>query len=329
MSAAIKKAESDQVGVLVNANGITPLMDAVCDDSIDTVRTLLDSGVDVNAKREDGFTALLLAAFFGRTEIVELLLERGADIHAKTRFGTSALMWATARGFPKIVNVLQKAETRTIVEARKLRVAEEKSCSESQPSRILPEIVDPPPVTADAFHPGQVFVARVTSSPKTLAALAAVVIVVVGFGIFATYRITATRSEHTTQTPPTANELTMESNIPAEQPAFQEPDQQQAREPAESPLYSNHTVKPSIKTFSDPTPVRSSVSRQRQDTARREVQHEESEVDSKPAPITVEVSREQRPAPPATTNAEDIPRTQPAPMGITSSKPQSKVIQWP
>lgn len=201
MSAAIKKAESDQVGVLVNANGMTPLMEAVCDDSIDTVRALLDSGVDLNAKREDGFTALLLAAFFGRNEIVELLLERGADIHAKTRFGTSALMWATARGFPKIVNVLQKAETRTVVEARKLRVAEEKSCSESKPnaSRILPEIVDPPPVTADAFHPGQVFVARVTSSPKTLAALAAVIIVVVSFGIFATYRITGTRADDATQ----------------------------------------------------------------------------------------------------------------------------------
>lgn len=327
MSAAIKKAESDQVGVLVNANGMTPLMEAVCDDSIDTVRALLDSGVDLNAKREDGFTALLLAAFFGRNEIVELLLERGADIHAKTRFGTSALMWATARGFPKIVNVLQKAETRTVVEARKLRVAEEKSCSESTPnaSRILPEIVDPPPVTADAFHPGQVFVARVTSSPKTLAALAAVIIVVVSFGIFATYRITGTRADDATQPPATANELTMESNIPAEQPAAREPDQQQPSEPPEPPLYSNHTVKP----ISNPPPVPSSVSRQRQDSARREVQHEESEVDSKPAPITVEVSRERRPAPPATTNVEDVPRPQPAPMGITSSKPQSKVIQWP
>lgn len=309
-------------------------MEAVCDDSIDRVRALLDSGVDINAKREDGFTALLLAAFFGRTEIVELLLERGADIHAKTRFGTSALMWATARGFPKIVNVLQKAKARAVVEETKLRVAEEKGCRDSKPhaSKILPEILDPPPVMADAFHPAQVFVARVTSSPKTLAALAAVIIVVLGFGIFATYRITGTLSEHATQTPPTANELTVESStIPLEQPAPQQPDQQQSSEAPESQLYSNHPVKPSIKPISNPMPVRSSVSRQRQDTVGREaeIKYEESEVDSRPAPITVEVSRERRPAPPATTNAEDIPRTQPAPMGITTSKPQSKVIQWP
>ena len=308
-------------------------MEAVCDDSIDRVQALLDSGVDVNAKREDGFTALLLAAFFGRIEIVELLLERGADIHAKTRFGTSALVWATARGFPKIVNVLQKAKARAVVEETELRVAEEKSCRHSNPraSKILPEIVDPPPVMADAFDPAQVFVARVTSSPKTLAALAAVIIVIVGFGIFATYRIARTRSEHATQAPPTANELTLEASTPVEQPAPQEPEPQQSIEAPESQPYSNHAVKPSIKPISNPIPVRSSVSRQRHGTVGREaeIKYEESEADSRPAPITVEVSRERRPAPPPTTNSEDIPRTQPAPMGITTSKPQSKVIQWP
>ena len=289
-------------------------MDAVCDDSIDVVRALLDSGVDVNAKRDDGFTALLLAAFFGRTEIVGLLLERGADIHAKTRFGTSALVWATARGFPKIVNVLQKAEQRA-----------------AAPPKVLTPVTDPLPVVAEAFHPSQVFVARVTSSPKSLAVLAAVIIFVIGLGIFATYRISRTLSEEAKQTTPTVNELKVESNTSVEQPVPQKADQEQPTEAPEATLHSNHTVKPSIKTFSSPIPARSFLSRQREGAVARdaEVKHEEVEGDSKPAPLTVEVSRERRPEPPPARNDGEAPRPQPAPLGITSSKPQSKVIQWP
>jgi ankyrin repeat protein len=42
------------------------------------VKLLLDMGADVNAKRQDGWTALKLAQKSGSTEIVELLKAHGA-----------------------------------------------------------------------------------------------------------------------------------------------------------------------------------------------------------------------------------------------------------
>jgi ankyrin repeat protein len=47
------------------------------------VRGLLEQGVDVNARRDDGLTALMVAAGNGRHSIVEALLEAGADVDAK------------------------------------------------------------------------------------------------------------------------------------------------------------------------------------------------------------------------------------------------------
>src|SRR5690349_18387836 len=72
------------------------LTSAAATGDLELVNRLLDLGADLNAKRHDGFTPLLLAAFFGQFDIVRLLVERGADIGITSRFGTSAEMWATA-----------------------------------------------------------------------------------------------------------------------------------------------------------------------------------------------------------------------------------------
>lgn len=47
-------------------------------------------------------------------------------------------------------------------------------------SKNLPEIKDPPPLAVPEFHPGSVFVARITSSRKTLVALLLAVLLVCG-----------------------------------------------------------------------------------------------------------------------------------------------------
>jgi beta-lactamase regulating signal transducer with metallopeptidase domain/ankyrin repeat protein len=60
---------------------IDTLIKACAKGEIDTVRQLLDSGVSVNARSNDGdsWTPLTRAASAGKTEIVRLLLERGAE----------------------------------------------------------------------------------------------------------------------------------------------------------------------------------------------------------------------------------------------------------
>lgn len=92
-------------------HGVTALMRAACYNRAEIVRTLINSGADVNAARSDGFTPLLLAIFYGHGAIVRLLCESGADVNVTTRFGTSAHMWAVARGFHEIADYIQQQAT--------------------------------------------------------------------------------------------------------------------------------------------------------------------------------------------------------------------------
>ena len=46
------------------------------------VQAQLDTGADVNAKDEDGWTPLHFAAQYSHKEIVELLIANGADVNA-------------------------------------------------------------------------------------------------------------------------------------------------------------------------------------------------------------------------------------------------------
>jgi ankyrin repeat protein len=65
---------------------------------VGTLRALIAGGADVNAKTEDGWTALMVAVGKGRTAIVEALIAGGADVNAKTEDGWTALMVAADWG---------------------------------------------------------------------------------------------------------------------------------------------------------------------------------------------------------------------------------------
>ena len=59
-------------------NGVTALMMAADEGHIESVRTLLDAGADVNEKNNNDYTALMLAKEQGHTEIAEILRKAGA-----------------------------------------------------------------------------------------------------------------------------------------------------------------------------------------------------------------------------------------------------------
>ena len=69
----------------------------------------INAGANVNAKDNDGATALIGAAYYGRTEVAELLLKHGADVNTKDENGYTALMLAAMNGCTEIVNALIEA----------------------------------------------------------------------------------------------------------------------------------------------------------------------------------------------------------------------------
>lgn len=84
--------------------GATPLMYAAAVGSIDTMRTLLDAGAGVSTAGRDGMTPLMWAT--GDLAKVRLLVERGADINARAENGTTALVAAAQRGAADVVAYL-------------------------------------------------------------------------------------------------------------------------------------------------------------------------------------------------------------------------------
>ena len=79
----------------------------VCEDP-ETLKKLLESGVDIEARDHNGRTLLIVAAEQNPNhEIVQLLLDAGADVAFRTKFGVTALgQAARCNPNPKVLNVL-------------------------------------------------------------------------------------------------------------------------------------------------------------------------------------------------------------------------------
>ena len=74
--------------------------------NIEAVKQHLAAGTDVNAKEEDGSTALYDAAGYGHKEVAELLITNGADVNAKTESGSAPLHFAATQDHEEIVELL-------------------------------------------------------------------------------------------------------------------------------------------------------------------------------------------------------------------------------
>jgi ankyrin repeat protein len=72
------------------------LPEAAMTGSLKQGQSLLDQGINVNAKDKHGVTALWLASKFNHPEVVRLLLEKGADANTKDSYGVTALIEAAS-----------------------------------------------------------------------------------------------------------------------------------------------------------------------------------------------------------------------------------------
>jgi ankyrin repeat protein len=90
-------------------NGFTALMAASESGDPEIARTLLAAKADINAKTDDGRTALMEASISGNPEVVIALLNAGADVNAKTEKGETALILAKKNHHEDIMRLLRIA----------------------------------------------------------------------------------------------------------------------------------------------------------------------------------------------------------------------------
>jgi ankyrin repeat protein len=93
----------------VDATWCTPLYQASASSyprSLDTVRLLLEHGVDVNVRAVRGSTALHRASANGTLEIVRMLLEHGANVETENDLGETAHRLASAFGHHEVMKLL-------------------------------------------------------------------------------------------------------------------------------------------------------------------------------------------------------------------------------
>ena len=70
-------------------------------------RKILELGINVNIRADQGFTPLIAAATFGNYSLIKILLENGADTDLRDNFfGNTALIAAAIKNYPDIVSEL-------------------------------------------------------------------------------------------------------------------------------------------------------------------------------------------------------------------------------
>jgi ankyrin repeat protein len=115
----VKQLIKEGINVNVIRDGLTPLMVAASKGHIEMAEVILQAGANINARSDDGWTALHKAAYDQtETNIVDLLLQSGIDLEAKNKSGRTALQLAEEKGHRDIAHVIRKHQQQLRVDAR-------------------------------------------------------------------------------------------------------------------------------------------------------------------------------------------------------------------
>ena len=90
---AIKQhiAAGSDLNVIEPTAGSTPLISSIVFARDEISSALIEAGVDLSLKNNEGSDALFVAALFCRLETLKHLIEKGADINTRNLYGSSAL----------------------------------------------------------------------------------------------------------------------------------------------------------------------------------------------------------------------------------------------
>ncbi len=77
------------------AQSLPPLLQAIKDNELPQVETLLKAGADIKTADSDSDNVLMYAALYSTVDCMQLLLQKGADPNAKNKLGETAILWCT------------------------------------------------------------------------------------------------------------------------------------------------------------------------------------------------------------------------------------------
>src|SRR5262249_16425615 len=97
------------------------LYSAIRANDLHQIKALLEEGVSANAEGPDGITPLMAAAENGSLDAMKMLIDRRAEVNAKNTYGSTALMWSLTD--PKKVRLLLHHAADVNVAARSGRTA--------------------------------------------------------------------------------------------------------------------------------------------------------------------------------------------------------------
>ena len=132
---AVKKFIEEGINVSLVRGGVTPLMVAASKGQTDIAKIIIETGVNINEKNENGWTALHKAAHDqAGTSIIDLLMESGIYTEGKDNRGKTALALAEEKKHHDIVRVIRKYQQQLMNDAKEWQAF--LNTSEGKPYRL-------------------------------------------------------------------------------------------------------------------------------------------------------------------------------------------------
>lgn len=115
----VRQFIEEGLNVNLSQDGVTPLMRAAVKGRTEVAELILNAGVNINEKSDDGETALHMAAS-GQAgmAIVELLIQSGIDLEAKNKAGKTALALAEETKHRDVAKVIKKHQLQRSADAK-------------------------------------------------------------------------------------------------------------------------------------------------------------------------------------------------------------------
>ena len=107
-TALVKRLLDEGADINAKDGGLTLLTKAATEGYLKTAKLLIDKGAEIDARTNEGTSALMVASSGGYTKIVELLVNAGANAKIKNNMGYTAEMYAKEKGYTNIVQMLNK-----------------------------------------------------------------------------------------------------------------------------------------------------------------------------------------------------------------------------